>query len=106
MPVIAKTPKPPYYAVIFTSRRTEGDNGYAAIAAEVVKAASSQEGFLGAESVRDAAGIGITVSYWTSLAAIKKFKEEALHAKAQGRAKEWYLTFGLRVCKVERDMFM
>ncbi|HTN65357.1 MAG TPA: antibiotic biosynthesis monooxygenase, partial [Burkholderiaceae bacterium] len=30
MPSIAETPNPPYYAVIFTSVRTEGDDGYGA----------------------------------------------------------------------------
>jgi hypothetical protein len=29
---IARTPAPPYYAVIFTSLRTEGDHGYASMA--------------------------------------------------------------------------
>ncbi len=28
MSLISKTPKPPYYAVIFTSERMEAENGY------------------------------------------------------------------------------
>jgi hypothetical protein len=32
MSYIANTPEPPYYTVIFTSLRTEGDNGYAEVA--------------------------------------------------------------------------
>ena len=104
---IAKTPKPPYYAVIFTSKRTEGDQGYAAFAAEVLKLAESQSGFLGAESARGADQVGITVSYWDSLASVQKFKEAARHVEAQQLGKTlWYSTFGLRVCRVERDLFM
>jgi hypothetical protein len=34
---IAHTPEPPYYAVIFTSVRTPGDHGYAAMAEESVR---------------------------------------------------------------------
>ena len=36
---IARTPTPPYYAVIFTSERTDGDNGYAEMADEMVSLA-------------------------------------------------------------------
>jgi hypothetical protein len=32
MSEIAKIPDPPYYAVIFTSHRTKGDNGYGKMA--------------------------------------------------------------------------
>lgn len=76
MSEIAKTPKPPYYAVIFTSERTDGDNQYAEMADEMLKLATVQPGFLGVESARE--GVGITVS-------------------------NWYLTYKTRVCKVERD---
>lgn len=107
MSSIASTPVPPYYAVIFTSKRSEGDNGYAAMANELVELATQQNGFLGAESVRGSDGLGITVSYWNSLDAIQKFKDEARHAEAQRHGKNlWYTSFGLRVCKVERDTFM
>ena len=62
---IAATPEPPYYAVIFTSLRTDGDRGYGAMSERMLELAAQQEGFLGVESARD--DIGITVSYWTSL---------------------------------------
>jgi len=55
MTLIANTPKPPYYAVIFTSHRTEGDNGYGQMAERMVELASEQPGFLGIESVREGA---------------------------------------------------
>ncbi|GED14770.1 antibiotic biosynthesis monooxygenase family protein [Aneurinibacillus migulanus] len=103
---IAKTPQPPYYSVIFISERTEGDNGYEKMADKMVELASQQKGFLGVESVRDETGLGITVSYWDSLEAIKNWKEDSTHKVAQEKGKtDWYKNFALRVCKVERDSF-
>ncbi|MCP3809473.1 MULTISPECIES: antibiotic biosynthesis monooxygenase family protein [Paenibacillus] len=103
---IAKTPRPPYYAAIFTSERTEGDSGYGVMGDKMVELAAQQPGFLGVESVRDHNGVGITVSYWESLDAIKNWKHNELHKVAQEKGKsEWYKTFGLRVSKVERDYF-
>lgn len=100
---IVKTPPPPYYAVIFASQRTEGDRGYGKMADKMVELASQQKGFLGVESARDNE-LGITVSYWDSLNAIKNWKENSAHKVAQDRGKtEWYKNFSLRVCKVERD---
>lgn len=104
---ITQTPAPPYYAVIFTSQRTEGDQGYNSMAEKVLEIAGQQAGFLGAESVRNEAGLGITVSYWQSLEAIEQFKNHSLHAAAQKEGRNrWYSEFGLRVCKVERDSFL
>ncbi len=99
---IARTPKPPYFAVIFTSLRTEGDNGYSAMADRMVELAAQQPGFLGMESARD--GLGITVSYWSSLEAIKAWHENAEQQLAQKLGYQtWYQSFKLRVCRVERD---
>lgn len=97
----AKTPPPPYFAVIFTSLRTEGDNQYAETAKEMLALASEQPGFLGFESARQE--IGISVSYWASLEAINAWKENLDHRQAQRRAKEWYRAFCVRVCRVERE---
>jgi len=95
----------PYYAVIFSSERTDGENGYGKMAEKMVELAAKQEGFLGVESARDEQ-LGITVSYWQSLEAIQKWKDYAAHQIAQERGKkEWYQTFSLRVCKVERHRF-
>ena len=100
--MFAPTPKPPYYAVIFTSLRTEGDNGYGDTAERMVELARQQPGFLGAESARD--GLGITVSYWESLEAIRAWKANAEHLVAQQRGREeWYSAFKTRIAKVERD---
>ncbi len=105
MELLARTPKPPYYAVVFTSVRTDEDGeGYAATAERMVELASAQPGFLGIESARGADGVGITVSYWESLDAIRNWRQHAEHLEAQagGRAK-WYRRFALRVCRVEHD---
>ena len=99
----ANTHQLPYYAVIFVSERTEGDNGYGLMATKMVELASAQKGFLGVESARDSS-LGITVSYWETLEDIARWKENAAHQIAQQRGKkEWYSRFALRVCKVERD---
>lgn len=82
-PTFAKTPEHPYYAVIFSSQRTEGDNGYAKMAERMVELAACQPGFLGVESSRDADGFGITVSYWVSIEAIANWKANFEHLAAQ-----------------------
>jgi heme-degrading monooxygenase HmoA len=95
--------EPPYYAVIFSSRRTEGDRGYGEIAARMMELAAQQPGFLGVESARNAEGFGITVSYWKDEASIAAWKADAEHQVAQRLGKEvWYAAFRLRVAKVER----
>ena len=100
---IARTPAPPYYAAIFTSERTAGDHGYAQMAERMLELAAQQPGFLGAESVRDADGFGITVSYWADERAIAQWKAQAEHQGAQQAGKsKWYVDFRVRVAKVER----
>jgi len=100
--VIASTPPAPYYAVIFTSVRTELDQGYGEMAARMVALAAQQPGFLGVESARE--GVGITVSYWRDLESIKAWKANTEHLVAQktGRA-DWYRHYKTRIARVERD---
>ncbi len=100
--MIANTPKTPYYAVIFTSIRTEGDNDYRAMADKMLALVEKQDGFLGMESARNE--IGITVSYWDSLEAIKKWKLHMEHAVVREKGRStWYKLFKVRISKVERD---
>lgn len=97
-------PPPPYYAVIFGSRRTPDDaEGYAATASRMVELAAQQPGYLGAMSARGADGFGITVSYWASEADIAGWREHAEHrlARETGRAR-WYESYTLQVARVER----
>lgn len=100
--MIATTPKPPYYAVIFSSVKSSNEVGYAEMADFMMKLASKQDGFLGIESARQE--LGITVSYWKDLASIKNWKSNSDHLIAQkfGREK-WYHTYKTRICLVERD---
>ncbi len=100
--MIANTPEPPYYAVIFTSVRTAVEDGYGDMSARMVELAQEQPGFLGVESAR--ADIGITVSYWDSPDAIRLWKQQAEHRIAQETGRQrWYEVYKTRICKVERD---
>lgn len=92
----------PYYAVIFSSLRTEGDDGYGQMAQEMEELAQQQPGFLGVESARN--GLGITVSYWESLEAIANWKANMDHRQAQRNGiKKWYSWYKVRICRVERE---
>ncbi|HEX8332674.1 MAG TPA: antibiotic biosynthesis monooxygenase [Segetibacter sp.] len=99
----ASTPAPPYYAVIFTSLRTEGDNnGYNEMAEKMDELAKQQPGYLGIESARSETGI--TVSYWKDLESIKLWKQHTDHLLAQQKGvTEWYSHYKVRICKVERE---
>jgi heme-degrading monooxygenase HmoA len=100
---LARTPEPPYYAVIFTSQRSEGDRGYGQMAERMAKLAAEQPGFLGIESVRGTDGLGITVSYWATEEAIVAWKAHLDHQPAQEAGKRvWYEEYELRVARVER----
>ena len=100
----ASLPQPPYYTVIFSSRRNDHDDaGYDEAAQRMVDLAAQQPGFLGIEAARDADGFGITVSYWTDEAAIAAWKCQADHAATRAYGREhWYDHYELRVAKVER----
>jgi len=101
--MIAHTPEPPYDAVIFTSRRTEEDRGYGAMAERMVELASRQPGFLGMESARGTDGLGITVSCWRDEDSIAAWKRNAEHQQAQHAGQEaWYADYQVRIAKVER----
>ena len=105
----AATPQPPYWAVIFTSTRAVGaegggdDDGYARAASRMEELARGMPGYLGAESVRDAGGVGVTVSYWRDEGCIRQWKAHAEHAAAQARGREqWYAGYTTRVAHVQR----
>lgn len=99
---IAATPPPPYVAVIFTSLRAPGDDGYAETAAAMNELAARQPGYLGVEAARE--GLGITVSYWRDEASARAWKGVAEHLAAQRRGRElWYRDYRVRVATVTRD---
>jgi heme-degrading monooxygenase HmoA len=100
---LSRTPEPPYYAVIFTAQRTEGDRGYGAMAERMVELAAQQPGFLGVDSARSPNGLGITVAYWRDEESIKAWKQHGEHQQAQHAGqKTWYSDYQVRVAKVER----
>jgi heme-degrading monooxygenase HmoA len=102
---LAQTPEPPYTAVIFTSLRTEGDGGYAAMSEQMDELAAQQPGYLGVESARD--GLGITVSYWASADDARAWKAVAEHRVAQQLGREqWYRAYRVRIATVEREYGM
>ncbi len=102
MSEIAKTPAPPYYAVIFTNTTTDNTEGYEEMAEQMVQLGRQQPGFLGIESARNE--IGITVSYWRDLDSIKQWKQHAEHLRAQKNGRrQWYASYTTRIALVERD---
>lgn len=99
---IANTPKPPYYAVIFTSIKNAENTEYETISEKMVELVQKQPGFLGFESAKEE--IGITVSYWESIEAIQLWNNNLAHQEAQKLGKEkFYQSFKVRISKVERD---
>ncbi len=100
--MIANTPVPPYYAVIFTTVRREGDLGYAEMATKILDLAKRQPGFLGVEAARNE--VGVSVSYWSDLDSIRQWKSQLDHQLAQQLGRErWYSAYKTRIAKVERD---
>jgi heme-degrading monooxygenase HmoA len=92
------------YAVIFSSMRTAGDQGYGQTSDEMVALAREQPGFLGMETARGPDGVGITVSYWKDLESIRRWKAHGDHLAAQRAGRErWYRAYRVRVCRVERE---
>lgn len=93
-----------HYAVIFTSTRRQDNEGYAETAERLRQLASQQPGFLGMESVRDASGKGITVSYWKNRASIEAWRNHAAHAETRARGRQqWYECYSVCICKIEKE---
>lgn len=98
-PGIASTPPPPYVAVIFTSVRTDRDDGYAATAAAMFDLVRQQPGHLGAESAHE--DVGITVAYFRDEESARAWKQVAEHRVAQRRGREqWYADYRVRIATV------
>ena len=94
--------KIPYYAVIFTSIQKEHIEGYSEMSKTMTELAKQQSGYLGMDSARNE--IGITVSYWDSLEAIKHWKQQTDHSIAQRKGRQdWYSWYNVKICKVERE---
>lgn len=99
----AALPAPPYYIVSFSSRRTEGDQGYGDMAVNMAELAAQQPGYLGVESARDGDGFGITNSFWVDEDSIRAWKRVVDHLAAQKTGREtWYEHYEVRIGRIER----
>jgi len=99
--------KPPYYAVIFTSKQSMNTKGYDEAGARMAQLCSEQPGFLGITGARNPDGVGITVCYWDSMEAIKNWKVNNEHQYAQSMGKNtWYESYSVRIAKVEEEYSM
>jgi heme-degrading monooxygenase HmoA len=93
-----------YYAVIFTSIKKESAdaNGYTEMAKQMETLAMQQPGYISHESARNE--IGITISYWESLEAIKNWKQQTDHLLAQQMGREkFYSYYKVRICTVDKE---
>lgn len=98
--MFADTPKPPYYAVIFTSKLAENKDGYAEMSEIIEASVKEQAGYLGMESARNE--LGITVCYWRDMDSIRLWSENVLHKEAKKMGKStWYQNYKVRISKVE-----
>lgn len=95
----------PEFAVIFKSKRALPiPDEYGEVSNRLLELAREYKGFLRIESVADANGNGISVSYWDSLDAIRAWKENSVHLMAQSRGKsEWYQDYTVEICEVIRS---
>ncbi|MGW1609313.1 antibiotic biosynthesis monooxygenase family protein [Streptomyces sp. NPDC002285] len=94
----------PYYAVVFTSVRTETDAGYHATAERMGELVKEIPGFLGEDSAHTPGGLSVTVAYFRDLAGIEQWRTDAEHraAKAYGR-EHWYERYVVHIARVERS---
>ena len=99
---IAKTPEPPYYAVIAPSELASDVKGYPELGLRLMELARGVDGFLGIEACIGG-GFSLAVSYWRSLEAIEAWRQRAehLHAKELGRTR-WFESYVTRIARVER----
>lgn len=100
----APLPDPPYWAVIFSSRRSAvDDDGYGRTAERMAELAREQPGYLGMESTRGVDGFGITIAYWRTPEDIVAWRRHAEHAAARELGRDrWYQHYEIRVARVER----
>ncbi|MFT5049729.1 MAG: heme-degrading monooxygenase HmoA [Chlamydiales bacterium] len=95
-------PRPPYYAVIFTSELTEEPEGYSEMAERMAELAAQQPGYIRFESLREGS-LGITVSYWEMEEAIAQWSRHPEHLAAQAAGRDrWYRSYTIEIARVER----
>jgi heme-degrading monooxygenase HmoA len=100
--LIAKTPAPPYYVVVFTIVLSSDLEGYEDMGGKMVELAFQQPGFLGMEY--GGGETELTISYWENLESISQWRNVAAHTIARDLGREkWFQAFKVRIAKVERD---
>jgi heme-degrading monooxygenase HmoA len=104
MAYISKTPRPPYYAVVFTSINAKVDHTeHVAMFRRLVDRASTYAGYLGIEAARNSDGTGVAAVYWRDADSIEAWAKDPEHQVAKEKGREiWYSHYMIRICKVER----
>ena len=93
----------PYYALIFTSRKSAELEGYADAAERMQTLCAAQPGFIRMVHAVTDEGESVTTCYWEDLAAISAWKANLEHraAQEQGTA-QWYDEYQVEVARIER----
>lgn len=102
MPWIKNIPEKDYYAVIFSSTKSEDLSGYKEMDELTLELAAKQKGFLGYESVNNGSH-GIFISYWETADDIDNWRKNSTHLMAKSNAKQWYKRYLSQICKVEKS---
>ncbi len=96
----SEPPQPPFYAVIFISRKSENLQGYEEMDNRMMELAAQQPGYLGYSSVSKPDG-GIFISYWKDEASIANWRNNMQHGEAKAQAKTWYAYYHSMITRVE-----
>lgn len=102
---VVRTPPPPYYAVTTVTELGPGYDGEAhrSLGQQLYAHASTLGGFLGLEAFFDG-DASIAISYWESLEAIERWRDDARHGAAKRVAKaEWFGPTITRIARVDTD---
>ena len=96
--------EPPYYAVVFTTVRTDDQSGYRETNARMEQLVKDVPGYLGMDHAQNPGGLGITVAYFRDEDALTRWRTDLEHRAAQKRGRDsWYQSYTLHVAKVERS---
>lgn len=94
------------WTVAFCNRRPANGtgDGYAATAEQMDALAAAQPGYIGIDAVRSDSGAGITVSRWSSIAAMVSWRKVTTHQEAQSTGRDrWYDWYRSDVARVDRS---
>ena len=90
------------YAVIFKAKLAHYDDAYVQTAKRLRELALAKYGCLEFVSVMEG-NAEIAISYWENETQIMNWKKDPEHIRAQAKGRnQWYETYRVEVCKVER----